>query len=282
MYTISALLAKRGLELGAGTFRSLIYSNWVMALFFTPYPMLAGAPLGIEELKSGGMLGVLFFLAQSCCFIALRSGDASMVTPVMGSKSVFVAIFLFILNLSPTPLGPATWLAAILAAIAVALIGWPRQGAKPSIMGLGFALATAAGFGLVDAMVPYFSHRSDPFNVLFSMFATVGLLSFLLIPFSQGKFLAFRGRADRWMWASCFPMGAQAVLMSLAIGFHHVPTEANIFYSCRGLWAILLVAWLGKKMGLQEGIIPRATQIRRLLGASLLLAGIYLTALEGS
>lgn len=282
VYTISALLAKRGLELGAGTFRSLVYSNWVMALFFIPYPILAGTHLGMEDLKAGGMIGILFFAAQSCCFIALRSGDASMVTPIMGSKSVFVALFLFILNLSPTPLGPATWTAAILAAIAVALIGWPAQGSKPSLMGLGFALATAAGFGLVDALVPHFSHLSDPFNVLFSMFATVGLLSFLLIPLSKGKFLAFRGRADRWMWASCFPMGAQAVLMSIAIGFHHVPTEANVFYSCRGFWAILLVAWFGKRIGLEEGTIPKATQIRRLLGACLLLAGIYLAPLGAS
>ena len=289
VYTISALLAKRGLELGAGTFRSLVYSNWVMALFFIPYPMLAEAPLGMEDLKAGGMIGILFFAAQSCCFVALRSGDASMVTPIMGSKSVFVALFLFILNLSPTSLGPATWTAAILAAIAVALIGWPARGANPSLMGLGFALATAAGFGLVDALVgsrddqiPYFSNLSDPYNVLFSMFATVGLLSFLLIPLSRGKFLAFRGRADRWMWASCFPMGAQAVLMSIAIGFHHVPTEANVFYSCRGFWTILLVAWFGKRIGLEEGTIPKATQIRRLLGACLLLGGIYLAPLGAS
>ena len=282
VYTISALLAKRGLELGAGTFRSLVYSNWVMALFFIPYPMLAQTPLAVEDLKAGGMIGILFFAAQSCCFMALRSGDASMVTPIMGSKSLFVALFLFILSLSPTPLGPETWTAAILAAIAVALIGWPSQGSKPSLRGLGFALATAAGFGLVDALVPHFSHLSDPFNVLFSMFAAVGLLSFLLIPLSKGKFLAFRGRADRWMWASCFPMGAQALLMSIAIGFHHVPTEANIFYSCRGLWAILLVVWLGKRMGLKEGTTARSTQIRRLLGACLLIAGIYLAPLGAS
>ena len=280
VYTVSALLAKRGLELGAGTFRSLVYSNWVMALFFIPPPSWRTLRNGRSE--SGATIGILFFAAQSSCFLALRSGDASMVTPVMGSKSVFVALFLFTLELSPTPLGVNTWAAAILAAIAVALIGWPAQGAKPSLVGLGFALATAAGFGLVDALVPHFSHLSDPFNVLFGMFATVGLLSFLLIPFSKGKFLTFRGRADRWMWASCFPMGAQAVLMSVAIGFHQVPTEANVFYSCRGLWAILLVAWLGKKMGLKEGTTPKDTQVRSLLGACLLLAGIYLAPLETS
>tara|TARA_Y100000589_G_scaffold74216_1_gene67531 strand:- start:599 stop:1495 length:897 start_codon:yes stop_codon:yes gene_type:complete len=282
VYTISALLAKRGLELGAGTVRSLVYSNWVMALCFLPYPMLANQSLGPDDLKAGGMIGLLFFAAQSSCFLALRSGDASMVTPIMGSKSVFVAFFLLLLGFSPNPIGLETWIAAILTAIAVALIGWPGRGSKPTIKGLGFALATAAGFGLVDAMVPHFSHLSDPFNVLFCMFASVGLLSFLLIPLSTGKFLAFRGQPDRWMWASCLPMGVQAVLMSIAIGFHHVPTEANVFYSCRGLWAILLVAWLGKKIGLSEGATPTQTQLRRALGACLLLVGIYLVTLGDS
>ena len=279
MYTISALLAKRGLELGAGTFRSLVYSNWVMALFFIPYPMLADVPLGMEDLKAGGMIGILFFAAQSCCFIALRSGDASMVTPIMGSKSVFVALFLLILNLSPTPLGPATWAAAILAAIAVALIGWPAQGSKPSLTGLGFALATAAGFGLVDALVPHFSHLSDPFNVLFSMFATVGLLSFLLIPLSKGKFLAFRGRADRSDVGVLFSHGSPSRLDVTGHRLSSRTTEANVFYSLPGALGNPLGCLARKKNGVEEGTAPKGTQIRRLLGAFLLLAGIYLAPL---
>jgi hypothetical protein len=146
---------------------------------------------------------------------------------------------------------------------------------------MALALCTAAAFGLVDSMVPHFTHQSDPFNVLFVMFSTLGLLSFALIPLSQGKFLGSRGRADRWMWASSLPMGGQAVLMSFAIGFFRVPTEANVFYSCRGLWAILLVAFLGRRMGLREGNVSRSTQIRRAIGAGLLVLGIYLAPMGG-
>ena len=69
---------------------------------------------------------------------------------------------------------------------------------------------------------------------------------------------------------------ALLVLMSFAIGFFRVPTEANVFYSCRGLWAILLVAFLGRRMGLREGNVSRSTQIRRAIGAGLLVLGIYL------
>ena len=160
-------------------------------------------------------------------------------------------------NLSPTPLGVATWAAAILAAIAVALIGWPAQGAKPSLVGLGFALATAAGFGLVDALVPHFSHLSDPLTLSLACLPPLACSLSFLSPCPKASSLPFEGRADRWMWASCFPMGAQAVLMSLAIGFHHVPTEAKRVLLLPGLWAILLVAWLGKKMGLEEGTTPK-------------------------
>ena len=46
-----------------------------------------------------------------------------MVTPIMGSKSVFVALFVFLFELTREPSG-GTWI-AILAAFAVLLIAWP-------------------------------------------------------------------------------------------------------------------------------------------------------------
>ena len=79
------------------------------------------------------------------------------------------------------------------------------------------------------------------------------------------------------MLASCVPMGIQAVLMSMAIAFYQVPAEANVFYACRGIWAIILTAWLGEKIGLFESQIGKAVLSRRLLGASLLIIGIYFT-----
>jgi hypothetical protein len=75
-------------------------------------------------------------------------------------------------------------------------------------------------------------------------------------------------------------MGLQAVLMSVAIGFHQVPAEANVFYACRGIWAIVLTAWLGKKIGLLEGQAGKAVFSRRLIGSTLLVIGIYFTPIE--
>ena len=80
------------------------------------------------------------------------------------------------------------------------------------------------------------------------------------------------------MWASAFPMGAQAVLMSMAIGLYRVPTEANVFYSCRGLWAVLLVACIGNTIGLKKKGSKAHSSIilRRLIGATALALGVWL------
>ena len=275
-YALSALLCKRGLELGAGTIRSLIFSKLIMALFFIPFPFIEGDVPTLKDIQTGILLGSIFFISQATCFFALEKGDASMITPIMGSKSIFVASFVFFFDLTGTP-STETWIATALAAIAVCLIAWPKNGIKPSYLAISLGLLTAAGFGLTDALVPELAQKSSPAHVIFSMFWTVGLSSFILLPFVQGKFTRFNKSSDKWMFLSCIPMGLQAVLMSVAIGFHEVPAEANVFYACRGIWAIILTAWLGEKIGLFESQIGKAVLSRRLLGASLLIIGIYFT-----
>jgi len=275
-YGLAAIFFKRALETGAGTFRSLAYSNWFITLCFIPFPLLAEEGFTQSEIELGSMLGVLFCASQTTCFLALRRGDASVATPIMGTKTLFVAVFGYFIYAKSLP--DQTWLAAILAGAAVILLGWPAKESKPSFLSMGLALLTAAGFGLTDALVPEFSKADDvdPFNMLFIMVLGVGLLSFLFIPITRGRFLGWRKQADKWLVLGTIPMAAQAMLMSLAIGFHDVPTEANVFYMSRGLWSILFAAWVGGMIGASEASVPKAVMFRRLIGAALLLAGICL------
>ena len=275
LFGISVIFCKRALETGAGTFRSLAYSNWIITLFFLPYPFLANQPFNYYTWRDGFLIGLLFFASQTASFLALRRGEASVTTPILGSKSIFVAIFLVLLGFEKT-LPSQTWWAAGLAGVAVALLGWPAKNYRPSIVGLGLAILTAAGFGLTDAIVPQLTKKSDPFNLLFTMVATVGLCSFAFIPVAKGRFLEWRGEADKWLVLGSVPLALQAVSMSIAIGFHDVPTEANVCYATRGLWSILFAAWFGRSIGVFEGSAPKSVLIRRFLGATLLIAGIWL------
>ena len=278
LYACSALLCKRGLELGSGTLRSLVYSNLVMSTCFLPYPFLADKNLTLEFIFYGVVLGLLFFLSQMLCFLSLKKGDASLMTPIMGSKPVFVAIFVALFSFSPNSLTPSSWIAVGLATFSIALISWPSTKADSSLPGILLAVAGAAGFGLLDSVVPFFTHNSDPFFLLFIIFGSVGLFSILLIPWTEGSFIRYRPVSDHWMWFSAIPMGGQAICMSMAIGFYQVPTEANIFYAGRGFWSVILVTFLGGWLGLAEGKSSFSLLLRRILGALLLLIGVYLTS----
>lgn len=199
-------------------------------------------------------------------------------TPIMGSKPVFVAIFVATFSLTPNSLTPSIWIAVALATLSITLIGWPSTKADFSQPGILLAVAGAAGFGLLDSLVPFFTHRSDPFFLLFVVFGSVGLFSILLIPWTEGPFISYRSPSDLWMWLSAIPMGGQAICMSMAIGFYQIPTQANIFYAGRGFWSIILVAFLGGWLGLQEGKSSPTLLLRRMVGALLLLIGVWLTS----
>ena len=199
-------------------------------------------------------------------------------TPIMGSKPVFVAIFVATFSLTPNSLTPSIWIAVALATLSITLRGWPSTKADFSQPGILLAVAGAAGFGLLDSLVPFFTHQSDPFFLLFVVFGSVGLFSILLIPWTEGPFISYRSPSDLWMWLSAIPMGGQAICMSMAIGFYQIPTQANIFYAGRGFWSIILVALLGGWLGLQEGKSSPTLLLRRMVGALLLLIGVWLTS----
>ena len=153
-----------------------------------------------------------------------------------------------------------------------------KQKADFSSPGILLALTGAAGFGLLDSLVPFFTNQSDPFFLLFIVFGSVGLFSILLIPWVQGPFIRYRPESDFWMWLSAIPMGGQAICMSMAIGFYQIPTQANIFYAGRGFWSVMLVALMGGWLGLREGKSSKNLLFRRMVGALLLIVGVWLTS----
>ena len=181
-------------------------------------------------------------------------------------------------SLTPNNLTPSIWIAVALATISIALIGWPSKRADFSAVGIFLAVTGASGFGLLDSLVPFFTHQSDPFFLLFIVFGSVGLFSILLIPWTEGSFITYRSESDFWMWLSALPMGGQAICMSMAIGFYQIPTQANIFYAGRGFWSVILVALIGGLLGLREGKSSRTLLFRRMTGALLLLIGVWLTS----
>ena len=109
-------------------------------------PIFAKTNLSPEFVLYGMLLGFLFFLSQMLCFLSLKRGDASLMTPIMGSKPVFVAVFVALLNLTPNSLTHTTWIAVGLATLSITLIGWPSAKSDFSLPGILLAVTGAAGF----------------------------------------------------------------------------------------------------------------------------------------
>ena len=279
IYAGGAIAGKKALELGCGQVRTVILSNLILSACFIPHLFISSGWPTLRELAIGSGLGSIFLLAQALLFRALRAGDASMVSPLMGVKSILVAFFLVLLGFSHEPLASSTWVAAGLTAIAVALIGWPaRNSGRTSAKGIILAIASAASFSLLDSMVPHFSHQTDPVRMLFCIFGSLGLLTLVLLPWREEDIFRRSGPGDSWAWRSGILIALQAVLMSTAIACYRVPTEVNIVYSSRGLWTILFVSWLGNRLCLSEGSLTPWVKGRRLAGSILLGVCILLIA----
>ncbi|MEK9773262.1 MAG: DMT family transporter [Opitutae bacterium] len=279
IYAGGAIAGKKALELGCGQVRTVILSNLILSVCFIPHLFLSAGWPTWRELVIGAGLGSIFLLAQALLFRALRAGDASMVSPLMGVKSILVAFFLVLLGFSDKAIPSSTWLAAGLTAVAVALIGWPaRNKGRTSTKGIILAIASAASFSLLDSMVPHFSHQTDPVRMLFCIFGSLGLLTLMLMPWCEQSLFRRSEPGDSWAWRSGILIALQAVLMSTAIACYRVPTEVNVVYSSRGFWTILFVAWLGKRLCLSEGSLTPWVKGRRLAGSILLGICILLIA----
>jgi drug/metabolite transporter (DMT)-like permease len=279
IYAGGAIAGKKALELGCGQVRTVILSNLILSACFVPHLFISSGWPTLRELGIGSGLGSIFLLAQALLFRALRAGDASMVSPLMGVKSILVAFFLVLLGFSHEPIASSTWVAAGLTAVAVALIGWPaRNSGRTSAKGIILAIASAASFSLLDSMVPHFSHQTDPVRMLFCIFGSLGLLTLVLLPWREESIFRRSASGDTWAWRSGILIALQAVLMSTAIACYRVPTEVNIVYSSRGLWTILFVAWLGNRLCLIEGSLTPWVKGRRLAGSILLGICILLIA----
>ncbi|HEX4087044.1 MAG TPA: hypothetical protein VHY22_19170, partial [Chthoniobacteraceae bacterium] len=172
---------------------------------------------------------------------------------------------------------PHIWLAVFLTALGTAILGiQPGTHPRHVALSIATALATSCCFGLTDVMVMKFAPAWGFGSFIPTMFLTVGLLSFLLVPlFETG------GWSPQWLGVGSVVLAAQALGMAFAITtFGHV-TTVNIAYSSRGLWSVLMIWTLGHWFGNAERHRGARTMLLRLSGASLLVTAIFVALAGG-
>jgi len=271
VYSVAAIFAKRALAEGAGTLRLSFVINLVFVPVFAIILLRHEGAIPWEQWLYPALTGSLFFLGQVFTFAAIRVGDVSLQTPMMGTKAVFVVIIAVFLGTEEV--GLTMILAAVISMLAVALLGFSGiQGHKVSLT-LGLALLSALFFAGSDTMFGAYGRDFGVPMFLFVAICVNALLSFALIPFFNGGMREISRAAWPWMLLAAVLMAGQALLLNFTLASYQNVAAINVLYTTRGLWSVLLgLVVVGAAVKLS--IADRRIFKLRLAGALMMCAAI--------
>jgi drug/metabolite transporter (DMT)-like permease len=275
-YALAALMLKRATADGAGPWRIMFITNWVMmAIFSFLWLLPAEHSATPTHVFHAAITGFLFFVGQIFTFLALNRGDVSVATPVLGSKVIFVALFAVLLGASTST--PAMWFAVVLTAAATALLGASGHRADRDAMlrSLLYGFSAAISFALTDVLQQRWVKAWGFTHYAPTMFAFVGLFSLGFIPLFKSRLRDLPAATWRWTLAGGAMLSAQALGIAWGIVFIGA-TTTNVLYNSRGMWSVVLVWSIGHWFSNAERSHGRAVMLRRLAGSALLLAAIVL------
>ena len=276
LYVLAALFIKKAITAGCGQGQVNLLVNLLPALVFQLFWLLSG-PVDWAQAWRPALAACTFLLGQIFTFLALRSGEVSVTTPVLGTKVVFTAMFSAIVFAQALEL--RWWLGALACSLGVMLVtGATWRTLAPRLMRRDavFALGASAAFGMTDVLVQHWTHFLGVPAFVALMFGFTGIMAAAaFLPRLRGGFGV----------AGLEPLGLGAILYSLqilgmavALGLHRSATAVNIVYGSRAVWSVALAWMLARFLQAEEARDPREVMVRRLAG-SLLIFGAVLAVL---
>ena len=278
IYVVAALFFKQASERGAGVLRSTALTNLFCGVAFNTLWWLGGQIPQPAPWGQPALVGAIFLAGQLLGFAAIKLGDVSVATPVMGIKVILVALLVTLLI--GTPVKPVLWAAAGLCSVGIVLLGRGGTGSTPgrALWGVVFGLLSAAAFALFDVLVQKWSPAWGAGRFLPTMMSFVALYSVVLLAVLRQP---LRGPGGGALWAGAACMSTQAVLLITSLALFNKATTINIVYSARGLWSVLAVWLVGSWFGNQERDRGASVLRGRLAGAALLMSAIVLAVIGG-
>jgi drug/metabolite transporter (DMT)-like permease len=281
LYAVGSWGLKLGLRRGARPGIVTALSNLSMAGWSAPLIFFFPGHPNASGFWGAILAGTALFLGRTCAIRALSHGDLSHATPLLGTKTVFVAVLTsFFLE---DPITPGLMAGAVLTSLAVTLLSitptplakswWPGKFDRATTL---WALLAAFFFALTDIVVQKFAFLLGVGWFQPLMFSTLALLTPLLFlpklsrPSSLHNLMPPPSRSG--VLAGSAVIGFQTSLVILVIGIFGHATATNVVYAARGLWAVLLEGAAGGGAAAND----RRILILRLTGAALLLAAVAL------
>lgn len=218
-----------------------------------------------------------YLLGQLMFFIALKTSDASRLSPMMAIKIVFLALLTSILLQQPLVI--MQWVGILVCILSAFLLN--NTGGRLPWRSLIFVLMACMFFSLSDTYIKVFVDRLclTGLNTIQSIFLAVcmtytlcGLVSLMLLPWVGGW------SKENLRYATPFALAWLMAMVFLFASFAMVGVVfGNILQSTRGIFSILIGGVLAK-IGLEhiEQKTSRTVFTRRLAAAVLMCLAIIL------
>lgn len=275
VYAAGALLIKRAAELGVGVWRTAFVANIVAGIVYQPLWLLGGT-IRPELWWQPVVAGLCFVAGQWLTFISLERGDVSVATPVLGLKILLVAVL--VTALWGETLGWDVWVAALLATGAIVLLS--RRDGSMAHHRVGQTIVTAglaaAVYALFDIMVQRWAPAWGAGRFVPLALGVSAVSSFAFVPRFRAPLRTLRRGVWPWLLGGSAMMGVQSMLFVTTVARWGDVAAANVIYSSRGLWSVLLVWTLGHWVRSREQELERRVLLARLAGAVLMMAAIGL------
>jgi len=274
-YAIASMLLKKALVEGAHPMACFHVNNWTSVLVFLPLALFETQPVAWDLWYVPAGLGVLFFIGGWFTFVAMQRGDVSLVTPVLGSKVVFVALgaSLFIAD----SMKPLMWVAAIITTSGIFMMSATDfktpKGARlagPVVM----ALISAALYAFADVFLQKWAPAFGPKTFLAILSGTTGVLSLAAMTLLPKRPPIPWNRATQWSLGGSILIAAQSLVMGLSLAYFNDAVGVNVVYATRGMWSLAVVALLGPLLGNRERHESGKAYGIRIVAALLLMAGV--------
>ncbi len=278
LYPLGSIWTKLAVQHGGGVMRSTLLSNWMLALLgLALIPGIDATP-DWSQVHWPLMAAGVFLVGQVGTVLAVRAGDVSVQTPMMGMKVVFVALLTMMIR--PEDVSPGIWLAVALSAAAMFLIaGGSLAMMRANTAAVGWSLLACAGYASTDLFMAYGSEGFGRAAFLPVTLWFMGAASLLCLPLVREGFDKVPPAAWRWLLPGSGMFAVQGLLICLAVTFGRKAPEMNVLYSIRGATAVVMVWLVGRWLGSQEGqLTGRSVLLRRLIGA-LAMAGALIVLL---
>jgi drug/metabolite transporter (DMT)-like permease len=274
LYVIGALLMRRAADFGVGFWRTTFVANLICAATFSPL-LLLGGKFHLDLLWQPAVVALLFVLGSVLNFISLDRGDVSIATPVLGIKIILVALLstLIVGELIPLKL----WLAAGLSTTAIALLNRTRAAHHHHVTSTILAAgSSAASFALFDVLVQKWSPAWGLGRFPPIMLGFVAIYAFGLVPRFPAPLRIIPGPAWRWLIGGSLVMAVQSLIFVGTVAYFGHATTANVIYSSRGLWSVVVVWIIGHWFHNAEQQLGSGILRWRLIGSAMMLLAIAL------